>query len=83
MAQALTSSIEEILYEPRDNEETLKDLPVEYISTSSFFDDGQRSKTETQGRSCPRSMKHWMPSPMTISKKLGSIGITTMAVMAS
>jgi len=39
-----SGSIEEILYEPRENEETLKDLPVEYISTSSFFDDGQWSR---------------------------------------
>lgn len=46
-----SGSIEDITYEPRDNEEAVKALPVEHISTSSFFDDGQWRRHATPERS--------------------------------
>jgi len=46
-----SGSIEDILYEPCDNEEAVKALPVEHISTSSFFDDGQWRRLATPEQS--------------------------------
>ena len=46
-----SGSIEDILYEPRGNEEAVKALPVEHISTSSFFDDGQWRRHATPEQS--------------------------------
>lgn len=44
-------AIEDVAYEPCENPEVLKALPIEHISTSSYFEEGQWRRTTTPEQS--------------------------------